>query len=96
MRRVQFTPAAAADLDAIWTYTLEQWGEAQAIRYIRDIQVACSGLAEGRLSGRSAENIRPGYFKAVCGTHLIFYRFTVEALIVIRILHQRMDIDRHL
>ncbi|ADZ69800.1 type II toxin-antitoxin system RelE/ParE family toxin [Polymorphum gilvum] len=96
MRRIQFSPAAEADLDAIWAYTLGQWGEAQAIRYFRDMQATCAGLASGTLSGRSVDDVRPGYFKAAFGAHLLFYRLTEEALVVIRVLHQRMDVARHL
>lgn len=96
MRRLQFTPAAIEDLDSIWAYTVEQWGKAQAVRYVRDLQATCKALAEGRQSGRSAEDIRTGYLKAACGAHILFYRVTAEALVVVRILHQRMDVEHHL
>lgn len=96
MLRLQFTPAAEADLELIWDYTVERWGEAQAVRYIRDLQAVCRALTEGRLSGRSAEDIRAGYRKQACGAHMLYYRVTEEALVIVRILHQRMDVDRHL
>ena len=96
MRRLQFTPTAEADLDHIWAHTVKRWGEAQAVCYIRDLQATCKALAEGRQSGRSAADIRSGYRKAACGAHMLFYRLTDEALIVVRILHQRMDVERHL
>ena len=96
MRRLQFTPAAQADLDQIWEYSVERWGKVQAVRYVRDLQATCKALAEGRQSGRSAEDIRHGYRKAACGGHILFYRLTDEALVAVRILHQRMDVERHL
>ena len=94
--RLQFTPAAIADLDGIFDYTLERWGRDQAERYLRDIQRVCEGLASGDLPGRSADHVRKGYRKAASGAHMIYYRSEGETLIVVRILHQRMDIDRHL
>nr|WP_323123832.1 hypothetical protein [Burkholderia alba] len=30
------------------------------------------------------------------GSHVVFYRATTATLDVIRVLHQRMDVDRHL
>jgi len=47
--------------------------------------------------GRDAEDIKPGYKKFSEGSHIIFYRAgTQSKIVVIRILHNSMDIDRHL
>lgn len=41
--------------------------------------------------------IRPGYRKLSAGSHTLFYRVTGEGTIdVVRVLHQRMDVDRNL
>src|SRR5262245_60516597 len=72
------SPAARADLDGIWDYNSETWGSAQAERYILQISAACEGLASGRRKGRSAEDIRPGYLKYAVGSHLLFYRLTLD------------------
>lgn len=91
------SPRAQADLDSIWDYTEETWGVDQAERYLRDIHAACVGLVSGRKRGRSAENIRAGYFKVTVGEHLLFYRMTPDGVFdIIRILHQSMDIPAQL
>jgi len=47
--------------------------------------------------GRACDEIRPGYRKLAAGSHMLFYRVSVEGVIdVVRVLHQRMDVDRHL
>jgi len=46
--------------------------------------------------GRACDDIRPGYRKYHVGRHLIFYRESPEGLEIIRILHDRMDIETHL
>jgi toxin ParE1/3/4 len=90
------SPPARADLDAIWDYSAETWGDEQAERYVRDIRAACGALASGHKKGRSAEDIRGGYRKLSVGSHLLFYRTTDEGVIdVIRILHQHMDLPSH-
>ena len=92
----RLSPAAKADIDEIWDYSEERWGRSQANRYVRDIDATCTGLAEGHVSSLSAEDIRPGYRKAACGSHMIYFRQDSDDIEVVRILHQSMDVDRHL
>ena len=91
------SPAARADIEAIWSYTVRRWGAEQAEHYLRLVQTACEELAQGKRFGRSDEHVRPGYQRAEVGSHILFFRSTEAGVIdIIRILHQRMDIDRHL
>lgn len=91
------TPRARRDLSEIWDYSAVQWGAAQADRYIRLIASACAALADGRTKGRSAEAIRPGYFRQIVGSHVLFYRARKRGGIeIVRTPHQRMDVERHL
>ncbi|WP_342074902.1 type II toxin-antitoxin system RelE/ParE family toxin [Yoonia sp. SS1-5] len=95
MSLVTFSPAAAADLDNIWDYTVEEWGADQADRYTDDIQNTCDSLARGEKRGRDV-GIRSGYLKHAVGKHFVFFRTTKAGIEVIRILHQSMDVGRHL
>lgn len=90
------SPAAQADLEEIWDYTVGRWGMAQAERYTRDIQATCEALAGGALVGLSAEDIRAGYRKIGVGSHVMYYRERESTLEIVRILHRRMDVARHL
>lgn len=95
--RVRLSAAARRDLSSIWTYSAKRWDEAQADRYVGLFAYSFDGLARGSLKGRNADDIRTGYFKLPVGSHLLFYRMGAAGVIeVVRILHQRMDIDRHL
>ncbi|MGB3246792.1 MAG: type II toxin-antitoxin system RelE/ParE family toxin [Sulfitobacter sp.] len=95
MSLVAFSPAAAADLDNIWDHTVEEWGADQAARYTDDIQNTCSSLARGEKNGRDVD-VRSGYLKHAVGKHFVFFRTTETGIEVIRILHQSMDVGRHL
>ena len=95
MSLVTFSPAAAADLDNIWDYTDEEWGSDQADRDTDDIQNTCISLAHGKTRGRDVD-VRSGYLKHVVGKHFVFFRMTEAGIEVIRILHQSMDVGRHL
>jgi toxin ParE1/3/4 len=96
LRRLQFTPAAERDLDQIWQFTLERWGKQQASRYLGVLRSSCLALARGDTISQSAEHIRQGYRKARSGKHILYFRDTHDAMVVVRILHERMDPDFHL
>lgn len=62
-----------------------------------DIRDVCTALATGRRQGRTADEVRAGYRKAAVGSHVLFYRMAVDGTLdIVRILHQRMDVTRHL
>ena len=96
MARYALSPAAQADLESIWEYSLRRWGEAQTETYVRSIQTACEALAKGTIVSRSAEEIRTGYRKVTVGSHVMFFRIQQGVVEIMRILHQSMDIDQHL
>lgn len=95
-KSVRFSPAAEADIEGIWDFTVERWGRDQAVRYIRDIKATSAGIADGRIHVRSADDIREGYKQAACGAHMIYFLDDSDGIAVIRILHQSMDVDRHI
>ncbi|MBL4770678.1 MAG: type II toxin-antitoxin system RelE/ParE family toxin [Planctomycetes bacterium] len=96
MREVLKRPRAYADLEDIWLYTHEQWGEKQADRYMRRLDEALKELAGSPERGKSAETIRAGYYSIHIGRHLVFYTFTDTIVSVRRVLHDQMDVGRHL
>jgi toxin ParE1/3/4 len=92
----RLTEAAEEDLIGIWQWTVDRWGIAQADRYHAALEACCERLAQRRVQGRPVEG-----FEAIllhrCERHVIFY--TMEAsdrLIVLAILHKRMDLPAHL
>lgn len=83
---------------------MTQWGEMQAERYVRGFQLAFENLMAGRLIDQSAQDIRPGYRKALVGTHVVFFKRGPQkgvqekdrVCVIVRILHQSMDPGRHM
>jgi len=96
MREVVLRPRAYADLEGIWLYTDEQWGEDQANRYLRRLDERIQGLAAAPERGRNRETIRAGYYSIHVGRHLVFYTFTDKIVGIERVLHDQMDAERHL
>ncbi|RQX90173.1 type II toxin-antitoxin system RelE/ParE family toxin [Burkholderia stagnalis] len=94
-RGVWLTPLAEADLEDIWTSTFEHWSVEQAEHYVSELVAAFERLARREWVGRPSR-AGDGYRRYLVGSHVVFYRETAETLDVIRVLHQRMDVDRHL
>ena len=93
MVNFQLTELAKQDLRSIGRYTQTTWGREQRNTYLAKIDAAFQLLAMEPQLGKSCDDLRVGYRKYPVGRHLIFYRQSVDGLEIIRILHQRMDIE---
>jgi len=92
----RLSPAAQRDLDEIFNYSFQQWGADQAINYIDKLEAACVELVETPFHGQDCNYIRSGYRRRHVGNHTIYYRIESFGVAIIRILHHRQDILRHL
>lgn len=89
------SPMAEADLEDIWIYTAREWSVDQAETYTNDIINMFEDIAAGRRYGRPV-SVRAGYLKMLVGRHAIYFQAPGEVIAIIRILHQSMDVERHL
>jgi len=96
MAEYRLSPRAQRDLDAVFDYTVAQWGLPQALRYIDRIEAACADLAAAPLQAQDCSSIRPGYRRRGIEHHVLYFRPTRYGIAVMRILHQRMDAARHI
>ncbi len=96
MAEFRLSPRAQRDLDAIFDYTVAHWDLPQAMRYTDLIEAACAELAKAPQQAQGCANIRPDYRRRGVEQHVVYFRPTCYGIAVIRILHQRMDVARHL
>lgn len=96
MSGYSLSPRARADLKDIWTYTADRWTIEQADRYIRLLDGAMRIAAGDSRRWRSCDHVRTGYFKYSAGSHVLFFKRHGGGIVVVRILHQNMDFERHL
>ena len=90
------SPLAREDLREIWSYTDGRWGANQADRYIRGLHRAIETVADDPNRARACDYLRAGYRKYSVAAHVLFIRAKSDGIEVVRILHQRMDFERHL
>jgi len=92
MNSFKLTAKAKADLIRIAKYTEKHWGREQRNFYLKQFDNAFYSIAENPNAGTECDYIKLDYFKFLQGSHIIFYKKTVNNQIeIIRILHKRMD-----
>ena len=95
MSGFRFSRLAEADLVSIGDYTLRTWGEAQADRYITELEDCCKRLAGNPGLGRRCDHVRPGLRRMERGSHVVFYRQQPDGVLIVRLLHRSMLPERH-
>ena len=94
-RTHRLSPLAESDMEDVWTYSAAQWSSVQAEAYTRELLIAFSDLAAGRRVGIPI-TARRRYLRLLVGSHAIFYQVADTSVDIIRVLHQNMDVRRHL
>ena len=89
-------PLAKDDLKEIWRYTYENWGVQQADHYLYELDAAMQKLLVSPDLGRPRDALRAGYRSVHIGRHTVFYRVEGRSLEIVRVLHDSMDVERHL
>jgi toxin ParE1/3/4 len=94
MEPFQLSKGAKSDLRSIALFTENRRGRPQRNLYIKQLDDAFFLLAQNPDVGISCNYIRDGYKKIPQGSHIIFYKHSTSAnVLVVRILHKSMDYD---
>jgi toxin ParE1/3/4 len=96
MPNVRLSPAARRDLQAIWSYTRKTWGLEQADRYIDSLAETFDTLARSPESAPACDHIRPGYRHRRVERHVVYFKIATDGIVVVRVLHERMDAPRRI
>lgn len=83
------------DLEAIAEYTIERFGIEQARRYRDELKTCFDQLAGNPRLGRRAEQLGSGLRRYEHRSHIVFYQVADTDLLIVRVLHYRMDVTRH-
>ena len=86
---------ARADLEAIWVYTVEQWGVKQADRYLQGLFDCFEELAANPRLGKERDDVKAGYRSFPQGRHVVFYVIALTGIEVIGVVHQSADVDAY-
>lgn len=96
MAHYRLTRKADNDIAALYEYGIVNFGALQAQDYFLGLHDRLNILAQYPTLGRSAEELAIELKRFEHGSHVIFYTPELEGILVIRVLRQEMDFQRHL
>ncbi|MBX9859486.1 MAG: type II toxin-antitoxin system RelE/ParE family toxin [Sphingomonas sp.] len=88
--------SARRDIAEIWNYTAVTWDVQQADAYVAAIDDAIMRVASNPDSVPRCDWIRRGYRRLKAGSHYVFARIEGDNVIIVRVLHERMNFADHL
>ncbi len=87
---------AAADLSRIYEYTILNFGVKQAREYLTGLHERFEILAKNPMQGRSASELSLDLRRLEYESHVVFFAPKAKGIRIVRVLHQSMDMKRHL
>lgn len=94
MAKYRLSARADDDIAAIADYTIKSFGIEQARHYRDGFEQSFQMLAERPLRGRSASQFAPNLRRWEYESYVIFYVPDEQGVLIVRVLHQRMDLER--
>ena len=88
--------AALADIREVGRYTQQQWGKVQRRLYLDEMNNRFQFLAENSAIAPERRSFDPPVRIYPFQKHLIVFVMEEGGILILRILHQRMDVSAHL
>lgn len=95
MKGYRLTEAADSHLQEIWRYT-NRWDAAQANAYLAAIEAALDAAIKTPALLRPRAELGAGMMARKAQSHIVYGFIENDTLIVVAVLHGRMDPRRHL
>ena len=92
---IEFSAAAAKDIETILEQSLVDFGQLRTEKCYESLKRCLELLSEHPGTGTTAERVRAGYRRFTHESHVVFYRVIQDGILVIRVLHRRMDEGGH-
>lgn len=96
MAGFRLTGEADRDIRALYRYSYENFGPAQADAYVQSLEDCLALLSENPVLGRNFAAVRPGLRRHEHKSHVIYYLDAGDFILVLRILGAMQDPARHL
>lgn len=93
---IKRTVEASDDLIDIYLYTFHEYGKSQAEKYIGELEVAIDFIGESPKLYRERLEFSPPVRICPQGQHIILYTVQSDYLLIVRVLHSKMEVEEHL
>lgn len=94
--RLELSRRAQHDLDDIRDHGLQLFGATRTIEYLDRIERAFRRILDYPAIGEVRRGLGAEVHSLSAGSHRVFYLREETRVVVIRVLHKRMDAGRHL
>ena len=94
--RIELSASAQRDWEDILAYTMQKWGAAQMDAYDALLERALDTLRWNPNFGHKREGLSERHRVVIAGQHVVVYSVSEDTVSVSRILHEKMDVARHL
>lgn len=93
---LKLSPRARQDFIDILRFTGETWGQNQLLAYRDKINDALQAIGHNPQLGHHRDDLPATHWAYLVGSHVIVYRTDANSIGIVRILHQRISLGRHL
>jgi toxin ParE1/3/4 len=94
--RLELSPLAQQDFIDILRYTGKTWGRDQLLVYRDKLNESLKLIGQNPHIGHHSDELQKTHRLYFVGSHVIVYRTSGQVSSVVRILHQRMSLTKHL
>ena len=94
-KKFKITAKARYDLLQIGQFTELQWGKNQRNHYLKQLDEAFNLIAANPKIGKERSHVLTGYRGFQQGSHVIYYKES-NVIEIIRVLHEQMDVGKHI
>ena len=84
------------DLIELYVYGYKQFGESRAENYFSELENCFQLLSETPLICRERKEFNPHIRIHHHGRHIVIYLIQTDHILIVRVLHDSMDIQQHL
>ena len=91
-----FSKEAEGDLIAIYRYGFINYGEIKADLYMESLKEKCQFLADTPYLYPARDEFKPSVRIHHHKKHLIIYIIETDCILIVRVLHERMNTQQHL
>ena len=96
MTNWRLRPLAEVDIKAIADYTAANWGQTQALRYLNELRAGFDKLCVDNWRGSPVFDRHDRMLRYRVGSHIVIFGREGAAVDIVRVLHERIDIDSQL
>lgn len=93
--QVDLSRKAQDDLDDIRTFSLERFGPERTIAYLDAVEATFRRIQDFPETGALDAALQGAVRSMICQRHRIYYSLDGDVVLIVRVLHQAMNVEQY-